>query len=72
MSFDPRDAFTGQLSNCCDSQILIGGICAYCGEHCESQEAEDQRRLDEVIEKFRQSIIKLASCKSNPPTKIQP
>lgn len=41
MSFDPSDAFTGQLSDCCGAQIMLGEICQSCREHCNPQEEEE-------------------------------
>ena len=43
MSFDPSDCYEhGQESNCCCARVLLGMICAECGEHCDEDEDEPE------------------------------
>ncbi len=47
MSFDATDAFIGGVvSNCCGAQVLLGDMCADCGEHCEAECEHDWQAVD--------------------------
>ncbi len=41
MSFDPLDAFTGQLSDCCGAPVMQGDMCSDCKEHCTPEDEEE-------------------------------
>jgi hypothetical protein len=41
MSTDYYDCFEDGCSDCCGSNIILGGICQSCGEHCDEMEDED-------------------------------
>ncbi len=43
MSFDPLDAYTGGLSDCCGAPIMLGEMCSECKEHCNPQEEEEEQ-----------------------------
>ena len=53
-SWDARDAYTGGLSDCCGAPVMVGDICADCGEHCGVQpEDEGDVELEEVPHSHR-------------------
>jgi len=46
MSHDPSDCFEhGALSSCCGARVMLGGICADCKEHCDSEGDEPEREF---------------------------
>ncbi len=40
MSHDPLDCFEDGLSDCCGARVMLGGICAACKEHCDTDKPE--------------------------------
>lgn len=43
MSHDPSDCFEhGLVSSCCGARVMLGGICAACKEHCDTDEPEER------------------------------
>jgi hypothetical protein len=52
--FNPEDLKTDDLSNCCGAKIDLMGLCADCGEHCDSEDEEDlDIELDEWINRLQ-------------------
>ena len=49
-SWDPYDSYEHGTSNCCGSKIMTGGICADCGEHCESEEEDDYDQMEDQFD----------------------
>lgn len=58
MSHDPSDSFEhGLLSSCCGARVMLGGICADCKEHCDTDEPEEREfspEQQEMIAKLEQ------------------
>ncbi len=57
MSFDVRDAIIGGVSsNCCGAAVLLGDMCADCGEHCE---AENDEPTETELERYNERAFEL-------------
>ena len=51
MSNDPQDFICGGVvSNCCGARVLLGDMCAECGEHCEPESENEPSEIDRKIE----------------------